>query len=143
MEDKKYENIKAVVHNDFLDKAVVNAVYYGQPEEHVICPSCGETANLDQEILTSMPPQRRIRCPHCGYTSSEFCHNLNIFYGDEKPTQPWPYEVMPEYKAASTTKCIICGEETTFAGEIDHSYICKDCKEVVIDMRKALGTWHD
>ena len=142
MEEQKYENIKTIIHDDFLNKPAVNAICYEQSQEHVVCPNCGKAANLDPEILTSMPPQRRIRCPHCGYVGSEFCHSLNIFYGDEKPAQPWPYDVMPEYKATSTTKCIICGEETTFAGEIDHPYICKNCKAAIIAMRKALGTWN-
>ena len=39
--------------------------------------------------------------------------------------------------------CIICGEETLFTDKISDSYICENCKEAVIAMRKALGTWND
>ena len=39
--------------------------------------------------------------------------------------------------------CIICGEETLFTDKISDPYICENCKEAVIAMRKALGTWDD
>jgi ribosomal protein S27E len=132
MKEHEYENIKAIVHSDFLDKPAVNTIYYGQPQEYVKCPNCGAEAILDSEVLTSMPPQRRIRCPHCGLVATDFEHQLDIYFKskdqDEKPKEEYRY----------ATKCIICGEETKFNGTLQHPFICGKCKKASKRLRKML-----
>lgn len=132
-------------HSDITGQNAVNTIYKGQPEEHVICPICGEVANLDPDILTSMPPQRRIRCPHCGYVGSDFCHNLQIFYGDTPKKNQWPHDIMPEYKAAYTTQCIICGDRISVSALADEpsAHVCEGCKKAILRLRKMLEEDND
>ena len=133
-------------HNDVMGQKAVNTIYYGQPKEHVVCPKCGEVADLDPEILTSMPPQRRIRCPHCGLVTSDFCHNLNIFYGDEKPKQPWIIDdILPDVKATYMTKCIICGDSIPVNATAyePSAHVCENCKRAILKLRKMLEEDND
>ena len=132
-------------HEDVLGQKAVNTLYYEQPEEHVVCPKCGEVAKLDPEILTSLPPQRRIRCPHCGYVGSDFCHNLQIFYGDAPKKNQWPHDIMPEYKAAYTTQCIICGDRISVSALADEpsAHVCEGCKKAILRLRKMLEEDND
>lgn len=139
MKEHEYENIKAIVHSDFLDKPAVNTIYYGQPQEHVKCPNCGETADLDPEVLTSMPPQRRIRCSHCGYIGTEYCHNLQIFYDNQN--KPWMFEgTIPSENLKSYTKCIICGDLVAFnmTAQEPSAHVCDNCKKAILKLRKML-----
>jgi len=136
MKEQEYENIKGIVHSDFLDKPAVNTIYYGQPDEYIQCPHCGELAKLDPEILTSLPPQRRYRCSHCGQIGTIFCHEARIILGDEKGWKPW--DQMPEPKALYGTRCIICGEEHSISIFHEGPFVCDKCKRAVMKMRKLL-----
>ncbi len=131
-------------HNDIMGQKAVNTIYYGQPEEHVVCPKCGEAANLDPEVLTSMPPQRRIRCPHCGYVGSDFCHNLQIFY--DTPNKPWTFDgTIKSENLKSYTKCIICGDLVAFnmAAQEPSAHVCENCKRAILKLRKMLEEDND
>ena len=102
------------------------------------CPKCGKDAEADVSIiLSSYPGQYGYYCPHCGAHGSVLCSEVDEYRFNKKV-----WDAIGSTRLHGT-KCIICGEETTFAGEIDHPHICKNCKEAVIAMRKALGTWHD
>lgn len=130
-------------HSDIMGQKAINAIYCGQPEEHVICPNCGETANLDPEVLTSMPPQRRIRCPHCGYVGSEFCHNLQVFY--DTPNKPWAFGAIKSENLISYTKCIICGDSVAFnmTAQEPSAHVCDNCKKAILKLRKMLEDNND
>jgi len=133
-------------HSDFLDKPAVNMVYFGEPEEFVRCPKCGELAKLDREILTSYPPKRRYRCSHCGEIGTDFCYNLHIIYGDlNSDLDGWKQDADGEWHIGQkhATDCIICGETTEFYGDIEHPFICRKCKRAIKKLRKFLEEEED
>ena len=144
MKEQEYENIKGIVHNDFLDKPATNTIYYGQPDEYIHCPHCGELAKLDPEILTSLPPQRRYRCAHCGEIGTIYCHEAQIII--DPNWKPWfgaEDEKQPEPILHSYTHCLICGASIPVSLTEAHTKICDNCKEAVLAIRKLMGTYHD
>lgn len=141
---KENDFVLKIKHSDIIGQEAVNTIYYGQPEEHVICPDCGEIANLDPEVLTSLPPQRRIRCPHCGYVGTDFCSNLQIFY--DKPNKSWPFEgTIPEASLKQYTKCIICGDTVVFnaMAQEPSAHVCNNCKKAILKLRRMLEENND
>ena len=102
------------------------------------CPKCGKAAEADtMVVLTSDPPQYSYYCPYCGSHGSIPCS-----YVDQYQFYKKVWDVI-EDAATPQAHCIICGEETLFTDKISDHYICENCKEAVIAMRKALGTWND
>ena len=102
------------------------------------CPKCGKAAEADISIiLTSDPLQYSYYCPYCGSHGSIPCSYVDQYQFYKKV---WD---AAESDATSQAHCIICGEETLFTNKINGPYICENCKEAVIAMRKALGTWDD
>ena len=102
------------------------------------CPKCGKTAEADlMVVLTSDPPQYSYYCPYCGSHGSISCSYVDQYQFNKKV---WG---VIEDAATPQAHCIICGEETLFTDKISDPYICENCKEAVIAMRKALGTWND
>ena len=102
------------------------------------CPKCGKAAEADiMVVLTSDPPQYSYYCPYCGSHGSISCSYVDQYQFNKK--------VWDVIEDADTHRahCIICGEETLFTDKISDHYICENCKEAVIAMRKALGTWND
>ena len=102
------------------------------------CPKCGKAAEADISIiLTSDPLQYSYYCPYCGSHGSIPCSYVDQYQFYKK--------VWDAAESADTHRacCSICGEETSFAGKISGHYVCENCKEAVIAMRKALGTWND
>ena len=103
-----------------------------------LCPKCGKTAEADlMVVLTSDPPQYSYYCPYCGSHGSISCSYVDQYQFNKKV---WG---VIEDAATPQAHCIICGEETLFTDKINDPYICENCKEAVIAMRKALGTWND
>lgn len=101
------------------------------------CPKCGKAAEADISIiLTSDPLQYSYYCPYCGSHGSIPCSYVDQYQF---------YKKVWDAAESTTTQahCIICGEETLFTDKINGPYICENCKEAVIAMRKALGTWND
>jgi len=137
MKEQEYENIKGIVHSDFLDKPAVNTIFYEQPKQYIRCPHCGELAELAPEIYTSMPPQYKYTCSHCGKSGFIFCHEAHIIYDKEK--LDWkPWDQMPEPKGLYGTRCIICGEEHPVSIFHEGPFVCDKCKKAVMKMRKLL-----
>lgn len=102
------------------------------------CPHCGKDAEADVSVvLSSYPGQYSYYCPHCGAHGSVLCSEVDKHTFDKKV-----WDAIGNTRLHGT-KCIICGEETTFAGEIEHPYICKKCKKAVLAMRKLLETIDD
>ena len=102
------------------------------------CPKCGKAAEADTMIvLTSDPPQYSYYCPYCGSHGSISCSYVDQYQFNKK--------VWDAVESDSTHRahCIICGEEISSVNKINGPYICENCKEAVIAMRKALGTWND
>ena len=102
------------------------------------CPKCGKAAEADISIiLTSDPLQYSYYCPYCGSHGSIPCSYVDQYQFYKK--------VWDAAESADTHRayCSICGEETSFTNKINSPYICENCKEAVIAMRKALGTWDD
>ena len=102
------------------------------------CSKCGKAAEADISIiLTSDPLQYSYYCPYCGSHGSIPCSYVDQYQFYKK--------VWDAIESDSTHRayCIICGEETLFTDKISDPYICENCKEAVIAMRKALGTWDD
>ena len=143
MKEQEYEGITAIIHNDFLDKPATNTIYYGQPEEFIKCPNCGELAKLAPEILTSLPPQRHWTCSHCHKDGYIYCHDAHIIYQDT-PKEGWPWRPMdpmpnPEdLGVKKAVRCIICDEETEFYGNIKQPFICNKCKSAIKKLRRML-----
>ena len=102
------------------------------------CPKCGKAAEADtMVILTSDPLQYSYYCPYCGSHGSIPCSYVDQYQFYKKV---WD---AAESTATPQAHCIICGEEDSFTNKIKGPYICENCKEAVIAMRKALGTWND
>ena len=102
------------------------------------CPKCGKAAEADiMVILTSDPLQYSYYCPYCGSHGSIPCSYVDQYQFYKKV---WD---AVEDAATPQAHCIICDEETLFTDKISDPYICENCKEAVIAMRKALGTWDD
>ena len=102
------------------------------------CPKCGKAAEADtMVVLTSDPPQYSYYCPYCGSHGSISCSYVDQYQFNKKV-----WDAIDD-AAAHQAYCIICGEETLFTDKINGPYICENCKEAVIAMRKALGTWND
>ena len=102
------------------------------------CPKCGKAAEADiMVILTSDPLQYSYYCPYCGSHGSIPCSYVDQYQFYKK--------VWDAIESDSTHRayCIICGKEASFTDKINGPYICENCKEAVIAMRKALGTWDD
>lgn len=106
------------------------------------CPKCGETAEADVGIvLTSDPPQYSYYCPYCGSHGSIPCSYVDQYQFNKKV-----WNVIDDAVVSTNshrTYCSICGEETLSVNKINSPYICENCKEAVIVVRKALGTWND
>ena len=101
------------------------------------CPKCGKAAEADtMVILTSDPLQYSYYCPYCGSHGSIPCSYVDQYQFYKKV---WD----AAESAAPQAHCIICGEEISSVNKINGPYICENCKEAVIAMRKALGTWND
>ena len=99
------------------------------------CPKCGKAAEADiMVVLTSDPPQYSYYCPYCGSHGSISCSYVDQYQFNKKV-----WDVI-EDAATYQARCIICGEETLFTDKISGPYICENCKEAIIAMRKALGT---
>ena len=102
------------------------------------CPKCGKAAEADiMVILTSDPLQYSYYCPYCGSHGSIPCSYVDQYQFYKKVWDAAESDATPQ------AHCIICGEETLFTNKINSPYICENCKEAVIAMRKALGTWND
>lgn len=102
------------------------------------CPKCGKAAEADVSVvLTSYPSQYSYYCPYCGSHGSVLCSDVDQYQFNKK--------VWDAVESDSTHRayCIICGEEASFTDKINGPYICENCKEAIIAMRKALGTWND
>ena len=100
---------------------------------HIECPKCGGVAVIDSSIvLTSIPPQYEWFCPDCGAHGYVYCDEV-------KSIDP---AIFKKTRARYATHCKICGDEILIYGD-EKPTICKNCKEAVIAMRRALGTWHD
>ena len=102
------------------------------------CPKCDKAAEADVGIvLTSDPPQYSYYCHYCGSHGSISCSYVDQYQFYKK--------VWDAAESADTHRahCSICGEKTSFTNKINNPYICENCKEAVIAMRKALGTWND
>jgi len=97
------------------------------------CPKCGKEAEADVSVvLSSYPGQYSYCCQHCGAHGSVLCSEVDNYCFDKKV-----WDAIGSAKLHGA-KCIICGEETAFAGEVDRPYICKKCKKAVLAMRKLL-----
>ena len=102
------------------------------------CPKCGKAAEADiSTILTSDPLQYSYYCPYCGSHGSIPCSYVDQYQFYKKVWDAAESDYMHR------AHCIICGEEASFTNKINGPYICENCKEAVIAMRKALGTWND
>ena len=102
------------------------------------CPKCGKAAEADISIiLTSDPLQYSYYCPYCGSHGSIPCSYVDQYQFYKKVWDAAESDATPQ------AHCIICGEEASFIDKINGPYICENCKEAVIAMRKALGTWDD
>ena len=102
------------------------------------CPKCGKAAEADVSVvLTSYPSQYSYYCPYCGSHGSVLCSDVDYYKFNKKV---WD---AVEYAATPQAHCIICSEEISFTDKINGPYICENCKEAIIAMRKALGTWND
>ena len=102
------------------------------------CPKCGKAAEADTlVVLTSDPPQYSYYCPYCGSHGSISCSYVDQYQFNKKVWDAIDNATTPQ------AHCIICGEEISSINKINGPYICENCKEAVIAMRKALGTWND
>lgn len=100
---------------------------------YIKCPNCNKKAEIDTNIVfASYPPQYKWTCPHCNTTGYIQCDKIKVIDPD----------TFEKTKARFATNCKICGNEILIYGDED-PVICKDCKEAIIAMRKALGTWHE
>ena len=106
------------------------------------CPKCSKTAEADlRVVLTSDPPQYSYCCPYCGSHGSISCSYVDQYQFNKKV-----WNVIDDVVASTNTHrtyCSICGEETSSVNKINGPYVCENCKEAVIVVRKALGTWND
>ena len=127
------EQITAKTDMISADFKTTTALWTTPQKIYIECPECGELAEIDPSmVLTSIPAQYEWYCPHCqahGY----------IHCDEAKTIDP---VVWNRARARFATHCEICGDEILIYGD-EHPRICKNCKEAVIAMRKALGTWHD
>lgn len=104
-----------------------------EQKTYIECPKCGDVAEVDTSIvLTSYPPQYQWFCPHCSTTGYIHCDEV-------KAIDP---AIFKKTRARFATHCKICGDEILIYCD-EKPTICKNCKEAVIAMRRALGTWHD
>ena len=104
-----------------------------EPKTYMVCPECGEVAEVNTNVvLTSYPPQHSWHCEHCGAHGYIQCDKI-------KSVDP---SVWTKVRARYSKRCEICGNEILIYGDEDPK-ICKECRDAVIAMRKALGTWHD
>ena len=102
------------------------------------CPKCGKAAEADVGVvLTSYHSQYSYYCPYCGSHGSISCSYVDQYQFNKKV---WD---AVEDAATPQAHCIICDEEISSVNKINGPYICENCKEAVIAMRKALGTWND
>ena len=102
------------------------------------CPKCGKAAEADVSVvLTSYPSQYSYYCPYCGSHGSVLCSDVDQYQFNKKVLD------VIEDAATPQAHCIICDEEISSVNKINGPYICENCKEAVIAMRKALGTWDD
>ena len=102
------------------------------------CPKCSKAAEADiTVILTSDPLQYSYYCPYCGSHGSIPCSYVDQYQFYKKVWDAAEDATTPQ------AHCIICDEEISSVNKINGPYICENCKEAVIVMRKALGTWND
>ena len=104
------------------------------PEKiYIECPHCGELAEINPSVvLTSIPAQYEWYCPHCGEHGYIRCDEV-------KSVDP---SIWAKTRARFATHCEICGDEILIYGD-EHPHFCKNCKDAIIAVRKALGTWKD
>ena len=121
-------NVKPAVVPDFQ---TTTALWTAPEKIYIECPNCGELAEINPSIvLSSIPAKYEWVCPHCQAHGYIDCSEV-------RPVDP---NVWAKTRARFATHCEICGDEILIYGD-EHPRICKDCKDAVIAMRKALGTW--
>ena len=132
MTEGKYENIKEIIHSDFLDRPATTTVMHDATVDFP-CPECGGEAEADVSVvLTTYPGQYNYHCPHCGATGSVLCAEVDKYSFDKKVWDAMSSAML------HGAKCIICGEEIAFAEEIERPYVCQKCKKAVLAMRRLL-----
>ena len=101
---------------------------------YIKCPDCGDVAEVDTSVaLASSPAQYSWSCSHC--------HSHGFIYCEEvKAINPI---VFKRTGARYATRCNVCGAEILVYGDAENVTICKECREAIIAMRKALGTWNE
>jgi len=100
-----------------------------EQKTYIECPKCGDVAEVDVSIvLTSYPPQYQWSCPHCSATGYIHCDEV-------KSIDP---VIFKRTRARFATHCKICGDEILVYGD-ENPEVCKNCKEAVLAMRRALG----
>jgi len=116
-----------------IDIKTTTALWSNPKTIHILCPHCGELAEIDPSmVLTSIPAQYEWYCSYCGQHGYIPCDQI----------QTVDPSIWVKTRARYATHCEICGDEILIYGD-EKPTICKECKEAVIAMRKALGTWHD
>ena len=130
-----------------------------KPVEHIRCPKCGTTVNVNTSmILTSNPPCYEWTCPNCGKKGYTKQSDIITFENQTKrATLPYIQKVdEPDPGVGVTTtnatgdgcntinavpsiyspmtECEICGEEFKFDSR---SYICPKCREAIVKLRKT------
>jgi ribosomal protein S27E len=123
-------DLQNAINAEFNKTAIKTGVFLDS-KVYIECPNCGDIAEVDTGmILTSYPPQYNWHCEHCGMSGSIECSKVNAI----DPA------VFVKHRARFATYCEICGDEILIYGD-EKPKICKNCKEAVIAVRKALGTW--
>ena len=130
-----------------------------KPVEHIRCPKCGTTVNVNTSmILTSNPPCYEWTCPNCGEKGYTKHGDIITFENQNgRATSGYIRKVdEPDLGVGVTTtnatgdgcntinavpsiyspmtECEICGEEFKFDSR---SYICPKCREAVVKLRKT------
>ena len=101
-------------------------------KSYIKCPNCGDVAEVDTGVvLASSPAQYSWSCPHC-------CGHGFIYCDEVKAIDPI---VFKQTGARYRTHCNVCGDEILVYGDAENVTICKKCREAIIAMRQALGTW--
>ena len=109
--------------------AVPSVAPITEQKTYIECPKCGDVAEVDTSmILTSYPPQYQWSCPHCSATGYIHC-------GEVESINP---VVFKKTGARFATHCKICGDKILIYGD-ENPEVCKNCKEAVLAMRRALG----
>lgn len=130
-----------------------------KPVEHIRCPKCGTTVNVNTSmILTSNPPCYEWTCPNCGKKGHTKHGDVITFETQtypmtsgyiQKVDEPDPGVGVITTNAddittinatpaiySTNTKCTICGEEFKFDGE---HRICPKCRKTIVKFREAVA----